>query len=63
MYKAPMAAVLELTKPTSLLSPTAEAVLPAKMTYSRKKKKNREVEDMEFPGVLKKEHVEIPGVN
>ena len=30
-----------------------------------KKNPNRErgVEDMEFPGVLKKEHVEIPGVN
>ena len=62
MYKVPMVAVLELTKPTSLLSPTPEAVLPAKMTYSRKKT-NRGVEDMEFPGVLKKEHVEIPGVN
>ena len=27
------------------------------------KKTNKGVEDMEFPGVLKKEHVEIPGVN
>ena len=32
------------------------------MGYSRKKL-NRGVEDMEFPRVLKKENVEIPGVN
>ena len=32
------------------------------MAYSREKL-NRGVEDMEFPGVLKKEHVEIPRVN
>ena len=31
--------------------------------YFRKKKKTGEVEDIEFPGVLKEEHVEIPGVN
>ena len=27
------------------------------------KKQTREVDDMEFPGILKKENVEIPGVN
>ena len=32
------------------------------MGYSRKNP-NKEAEDMEFPGVLKKDHVEIPGVN
>ena len=32
------------------------------MGYSRKNL-NRAVEEMEFPGVLKKENVEIPGVN
>ena len=32
------------------------------MGYSTKNL-NRGVEDMEFPGVLKKEHLEIPGVN
>ena len=26
-------------------------------------KKSKQVEDLEFPGVLKKDHVEIPGVN
>ena len=31
------------------------------MGYSRKNP-NRGVEDMKFPGVLKKEHEEIPGV-
>ena len=29
----------------------------------QKKNLTRGVEDMEFPGVLKKEHVEIPGVS
>ena len=38
------------------------------MGYSWKKKKKKKkqaggVEDMEFPGFLKKENVEIPGVN
>ena len=29
----------------------------------QKKNPNRKVDDMEFLGVLKKKHVEIPGVN
>ena len=35
------------------------------MGYSRKKKQGRGggVDDMEFPGVLKKEHMKILGVN
>ena len=34
----------------------------ARLGYSRKNP-NRGVEDMEFSGILKKEHAEIPGVN
>ena len=34
------------------------------LSYSRKNpNRGREVEDREFPGLLKKKHVEIPGVN
>ena len=36
---------------------------PENRLFQKKTKNKRGFEDMEFPGVLKKENVEIPGVN